>query len=269
MTAPQHPAQPARAARRPAHSEIHWDEVGDESHPLIALVHGAMDRSAGLLRLSRWLDHDHRVLRYDRRGYGRSAPHPGPFSMEYQVADLAQLLRGRKAVVVGHSYGGNVALALAARHPELVRGVVTYESPVSWVPWWPSATPSSAAIERADDTAAAAEGFMRRLIGSDRWDALPERTRATRRAEGAALVGELADLRAHEPWKPHEITVPVWVGVGEHASRHQQQGMRHVADVLPDARLVVLPGCHHMANATHPELFRRLLIDPLLRHLAD
>ena len=35
------------------------------------------------------------------------------------------------------------------------------------------------------------------MIGDARWDALPERTRATRRAEGAAMVGELADLRAH------------------------------------------------------------------------
>ncbi|MCU1501318.1 MAG: alpha/beta hydrolase fold, partial [Ilumatobacteraceae bacterium] len=82
------------------------DEAGDPSAPLIALVHGSMDRSAGMLKLSRRLDRRFRVLRYDRRGYGRSAPHGGPFDMDAQVADLVELLGGREAVVVGHSYGG-------------------------------------------------------------------------------------------------------------------------------------------------------------------
>ena len=104
---------------------------------MIALVHGSMDRSAGLLKLSRRLDDDHRVLRYDRRGYGRSAPHPGPFGMDGQVDDLVALLDERPAVVFGHSYGGNVALAVAARRPDLVRAVGVYESPLSWLDWWP------------------------------------------------------------------------------------------------------------------------------------
>ena len=78
------------------------------------------------------------MLRYDRRGYGRSTPHDGPFGIDEQVADLVALLDGRPAVVFGHSYGGNVALALADRHPELVRAVGVYETPLPWLDWWPS-----------------------------------------------------------------------------------------------------------------------------------
>ena len=37
---------------------------------------------------------------------------------------------------------------------------------------------------------------MRRLIGDEKWERLPRRRRAARRAEGAAMVGELADLAA-------------------------------------------------------------------------
>ncbi|HZX56412.1 MAG TPA: alpha/beta hydrolase, partial [Ilumatobacteraceae bacterium] len=84
------------------------EEAGDGDRPLIALVHGSMDRSAGMLKLSRRLDSDFRVLRYDRRGYGRSFPHPGPFMMAGQIDDLVGLLAGRRAVLVGHSYGGDV-----------------------------------------------------------------------------------------------------------------------------------------------------------------
>jgi len=246
---------------------IHADEVGDPAHPLIALVHGAMDRSAGMLRLSRRLDHDLRVLRYDRRGYGRSVPHPGPFDMAAQVADLVGLLAGRAAVIMGHSYGGNVALATAAQHPELVRGVVIYETPLSWEPWWSNTSAGARAVEQAADPEAAAEDFMRRLVGADRWDALPERTRATRRAEGLALVSELADLRSHQPWSADQIGVPVWVGYGSEALPQHRKGMPYAAEMIAGAHLVELSGCGHMAPNTHPEQFRHELIDPLLREL--
>ena len=83
-----------------------------EAH--VVVVHGALDRSAGLLKLSRRLDEQFLVTRYDRRGYGRSRPHDGPFTMEHQVADLVEVIArtagGLPTVVVGHSYGGNVAL---------------------------------------------------------------------------------------------------------------------------------------------------------------
>ena len=65
--------------------------------------------------MARLLQPHCRVLRYDRRGYGRSWPHPGPFTVNDQVDDLEELLADRPAVVVGHSYGGNVALAAAVR----------------------------------------------------------------------------------------------------------------------------------------------------------
>ena len=106
---------------------------------------------------------------------------------------------GRRAVIVGHSYGGNVALATAERHPSLVAGVVIYETPLSWEPWWPGTTAGAVAIKAAGQPEEAAEAFMRRIIGVERWEALPSGHAATRRAEGVALVDELADLREHQP----------------------------------------------------------------------
>src|SRR4051794_33882807 len=124
-----------RLADRSRRMNALWsDEAGDVERPLIALVHGSMDRSAGMLKLSRRLDAEFRVLRYDRRGYGRSFPHPGPFTMGGQVDDLVQLLAGRRAVLIGHSYGGDVALATADRHPDLIAGVAGFETPVSRPP---------------------------------------------------------------------------------------------------------------------------------------
>lgn len=247
------------------HRGIWSEEAGDPDAPLVVVVHGTMDRAAGMLRLSRKLDDRYRVLRYDRRGYGRSNPHDGPFDMDGQVHDLVALLHGRRAVVVGHSYGGNVALATAVRYPELVAGVAVYETPMSWEPWWPGTTSGSVAVASEDGTEVAAEVFMRRLIGDRRWDELPERTRATRRAEGAALVGELGDLRAHAPWDPQDVKVPVFVGRGSNGAAHHQTGMARMVELIPGSTLVTLDGCRHDAPTSHPADFCHQLVEPLLR----
>lgn len=252
----------------PAPVGVWRDEAGPEDGTFVVLVHGSMDRSSGMLKLSRVLDHVNRVARYDRRGYGKSAPHEGPFDMERQVDDLVDVIDGRPAVLVGHSYGGNVALATAARHPRLVRAVAIYESPLSWEPWWPGTTAGAAAVERLADPEGAAETFMRRMIGDARWDGLPERTRATRRAEGLAMVHELADLRLHRPWSAEQIHVPVLTGYGTKGSPHHQTGMRFVADEIDDAHVVELADCRHDAPLSHPALFAEMMVAPLLARLA-
>ena len=82
--------------------------------------------------------------------------------------------------MVGHSYGGNVALATVERHPDLVAGVVTYETPLSWLPWWPGDSAGGDAVAWRDDPEEAAERFMRRMIGDERWERLPPSSRASR-----------------------------------------------------------------------------------------
>jgi pimeloyl-ACP methyl ester carboxylesterase len=233
--------------------KIWFHETGDVEAPLIALVHGTMDRSAGLLRLSRCLDHAFRVLRYDRRGYGRSVTHPGPFDVDHQVSDLVGLLGGRRALVFGHSYGGNIALAIAARHPESVVAVAVYETPLSWLDWWPGTTAGADAIATRGDPADAAERFVRRLISDARWEKLPPSTRAARRSEGPAMVGELVDLREHAPWTATDIAVPVVAMFGERGAAHHRSGTEYLARELPDSHVVAIEEAHHFGPNTNPE----------------
>ena len=104
--------------------------------PLVVLVHGSMDRHRSFLRLRSRLRHC-RVVIYDRRGYERSrAVQPPASGVADHASDLACVLAERPAVVLGHSYGGVVALALAATRPDLVRAAVVYEPPMAWTDWW-------------------------------------------------------------------------------------------------------------------------------------
>lgn len=239
--------------------------AGHTGAPHVVLVHGSLDRSAGLLKLSRRLVDRYRVTRYDRRGYGRSRPHPGPFGMEHQVADLIEVIEQAPdavgpVVVVGHSYGGNVALAAADRHPDLVDGVVTFESPLSWLSWWPSSGAGGSAMAWSDDPEEAAERFMRRLIGDARWDKLPPSSRAARRAEGSAMIGELADLRQNAPWQADRITVPVLALHGGHGQEHHRAGTEALTAMLPTATMRTVDGARHFGPNTHPDAVAEMVI---------
>src|SRR5690606_29300448 len=130
--------------------------AGPADAPRIVLIHGSLDRAAGLLKLSRRLSPEFRVTRYDRRGYGRSVPSDGPFDIDAQVDDLIAVVvqESSPCVLCAHSFGGNIALALAERRPDLVRAVVTYESPMSWEPWWPGSSSTMASEQWANDPAA-------------------------------------------------------------------------------------------------------------------
>jgi pimeloyl-ACP methyl ester carboxylesterase len=238
---------------------LHTVEFGPLDAPLVVLVHGTMDRAGGMARAARILADRHRVLVYDRRGYGRSKPHAGPYDMTTQVEDLLTVMDGRPAVVVGHSFGGNVALAAAVSAPELVRAVAVYETPLSWMPWWPTHSGGSKSMSTSEDPQQAAEDFMRRMVGDDVWAKLPAKARADRRAEGPALVGELAALVAVAPYDPAMVRVPAVVAHGSLGSDHHRTGIEWLAATIPDAELMVIEGAAHGVHTSDPAAFAALV----------
>jgi pimeloyl-ACP methyl ester carboxylesterase len=75
----------------------------------------------------------YRLIRFHRRGFAGSSRAPVPFSMTEQAADAAALLKAlgiARAHIVGHSFGGMVALQLALDQPAMVRSLVVMEPPI-------------------------------------------------------------------------------------------------------------------------------------------
>jgi pimeloyl-ACP methyl ester carboxylesterase len=218
----------------------------------VVFVHGAMDRGAAFLRVTRLLA-DTSWWVYDRRGYGRSVE-GGTTDIQGHVCDLVGVLErvsvvdGRRPVVVGHSVGGAVALAATEQRPDLVESLLVYEAAMSWMPW---ATHAIAEVT-AGSPEQAAERFLRRHLGDEGWESMSPPSRDRRRAEGRALVAELSSAGRTPLFTPAAIERPVVVAHGSDAPERAVLAADAMLADLPHARRVVVQGTPHGAHLSHP-----------------
>jgi lipase len=124
---------------------LHVHEWGDPAAPPLLCLHGVTSHGPRFRRLAeRGLAERFRVLAPDLRGHGFSDWEP-PWDFEAHLEDVEETVRALdvdRADVVGHSFGGRLAMELALRRPSLVARAVLLD-PAVWVP------PQSA-LERAE-----------------------------------------------------------------------------------------------------------------------
>lgn len=123
------PAHPSSAAHHEGPDEaathVHWDATGPVGAPPIVFVHGAMmGRSVWSPQVAALADR-YRCISVDLPGHGSQRGRP--FSLDAAAAGVVAAIdqaAGGRAVVVGLSLGGYVAMTVAGHHPEKVRGLV-------------------------------------------------------------------------------------------------------------------------------------------------
>ena len=222
---------------------------------------------------SRW-----RVLAPDLYGYGKGARNDGlaDFRLDDEFIWLSPVFEraGGRFHLVGHSYGGLVALMTALRLPSRVQSVVIYE-PAAWSiavhadPVHPGAMEIDRlrrqTIELVDarQPDSAAENFVHYWAGPGIWDAMPA-DRKLITAQGMAKVRAefLAEILGHDSGQSSlsafsAITLPVLYLTGSET----KAAVRRLAEVLAPAFVkacrVDLPGLGHMGPVTHPDIVNR------------
>jgi pimeloyl-ACP methyl ester carboxylesterase len=237
--------------------------------PTVVLIHGSLDRSTSFARVVRRLPDLHTVV-YDRRGYHRSrAALPLHETFDGHVDDLLAVIDRRPVVVVGHSYGGDVALAAALR-PEShdsILAVAAYEPPMPWLADYrsaPDAAPRGAPVDDdptdPDVAAAAAERFFRRMVGDASWERLPESAKADRRADGPALATELRAIRLLEaPFDVAKMPGPATYGRGGNSATRHRRSVSWLLEHTPGSELFEIGGASHGAHLTHPDAFAAMV----------
>lgn len=145
----------------PGGPRVCYTDFGGSGVPVLAL-HGTFGRGRIFAGLARELGGVARIIAPDQRGHGRTDRRESYTCADF-VADAAAVLERLElapVVVLGHSRGGITAYQLAARHPDLVAGLIIedvgpvmrqpeIEHPVLPVRGWPAAAPTAAHLADA------------------------------------------------------------------------------------------------------------------------
>jgi len=278
---------PVGTVVRIAGRRLHYLGAGTATGLPVVLLHGA---SGNLLdwhvSIMPELARRHRVIAFDRPGFGHSAPAPGEaWTLSAQIEHMRQALMAlghRRYVLVGHSYAGALVLAWALAHPQEVAGVLTQSGAMMD---WGGGLGLTYTLGGAPVIGDVMAGIARVL------------------ASPAYVAKSLAEIFAPQPVPPGYIArAGIEFAVRPQTFRlnalmmdrlHRQIVMQQprygdiscpveivhgladiivpadlhaeaLAEVLPDARLTLMPGIGHMPHHAEP----RTIIDRIDRLMA-
>lgn len=232
--------------------------------PGVVCLHSNASSSAQWRSLMDLLAPKFHVIAADSYGAGKSPPRPPDTMLRDEVALLepAFARAGDPFGLVGHSYGGAIALVTAAMHPGRVSALALYEPTLFALV--ERETPRDVDgirntvvnAVRAGDRFAAARTFIDFWMEPGAFDRMPERNREAIAAAGVdvdewrkALFGEPTPREAFA-----RLDVPVLLLVGKQSPLSSRAVAGVLARTLRRVEVVELEGCGHMAPVTQPDL---------------
>lgn len=240
---------------------IHY-ELSGEGPPLV-LIHGWTHDARVWKLQAPGLARRFTVLRYDRRGWGRSGGRPDVSRDPGDLDSLMAALDLEDAHVVGHSQGGDAALRFTLAHPERVRSLTLYGAPppsgYGVPPAGEDTFPDMGAIVREHGVDSLRAVLFRHPLarGFERGGAGSELARQLWAANARRAFGAPAPPAGAAP-KPSmerltEVTVPTLVLTGDREMRHFRLAADAMAYLLPNATRVEVSGGGHAVHLQEPE----------------
>jgi pimeloyl-ACP methyl ester carboxylesterase len=239
------------------------------------LVHGLGGTSGGIWRhLAPDLAGDFTVVTFDLRGTGGSARTAGRYSLDDFVGDLRAVVASaglEQPALVGHSLGGSIVLAYAARHPEEVAALVAIAGPVLLPEQGRQAMRDRAETVESSGMAAVAEtvatngmapAFRKRRPEDLR--AFVELLEANDPAAYAATCRVLAELDLRPELE--RIVAPVLLIAGERDGVTPPAALAEIERALRNVRRVEVADTAHMLPWERPDVLAREVRSFLLAH---
>lgn len=241
-------------------------------NPAILLIHGLPGTADDFDAVAAQLRGRHTIA-FDRPGFGFSSGGYHPFAEQLAtIRQLIESLGSRRVVLVGHSYGGTLALAYAEQRPQDVKGLVLIDAAAGGA--------HSTAFRRAQSHLIQVLGWpvvqplanatfsqLLRTVSAQQGDALafdPGEVDHTHEDRLLALNMQQEDVDAYASEQLHaddviadvdkqlaSVQAPAVVIQGAGDKLIQPEHGRRLAALLPHARLVMVSG-GHMAPYVHP-----------------
>jgi pimeloyl-ACP methyl ester carboxylesterase len=253
------PGEPEATYAQIAGARVRYLDTGEpgDKRPTVVLLHGFASSMGNWVGVIPALKADHRVIALDLKGFGWTDRPPGDYSPQAQAKLILELMTQRgveQAALVAHSWGSSVALALTLDSPERVSRIALYDA---WV--YEEQLPTFFLWARAGSLGellfwlfykeqpalkVASAFYDQRYVTQELVDEVERQINrpGTSAAALAAVRGQRYDLvqarykGIDKPvllmWGREDAVTPLWVG-------------ERLVRELPDARLVVYPGCGH------------------------
>ena len=213
--------------------ELFYTKTG--SGPPLLLLHGNGEDGTYFVHQVEEFSRDFTVYAIDTRGHGQSPWGGAPFTISQFADDLLAFMDRQglpRADILGFSDGGNIALIFALRHPDRVRRLILNGANL--------------------DPKGVKPLVQLPIVLGYHFASLSKSPKAKARAE---LLGLMVNEPHIDPAELGKLSMPVLVIAGTR-DMIRENHTRLIANRIPNARLVLIPGDHFIANKA-PAAFDR------------
>lgn len=252
-------------------------------HPVVCL-HSNAAHSGQWRGLINALSPQYRLMAADSYGAGQTPDWPCDRTISLQ--DEVDLLNpvwdkaGDSFSLLGHSYGGAVALKAALQHPDRVRTLILFEPTFFAIVDQESPSPNDAdgirnavnlaglALDKGD-AYLAAQHFIDFWMGTGSWEKTPDERKAPI-AESVKNVRRWGHALFTEPTRIdafHSLDIPVLYMTGGRSTLSAHGVAKRLIAALPNVESVEFPNMGHMGPITHADRVNQTIGDFLAKHV--
>ena len=214
----------------------------------VILLHGGLGNADYWSNQVPELAKSHKVIVADSRGHGRSTRNADPYSYALMASDVIALmdhLKIDKAALIGWSDGGIIGLDIAIHHPERLSKLFAF-----------GANYNVGGLREDTGNSTVFNAYIEQC-GKDYAKLSKTPT------EYEAFLNQISEMWATQPdYKKEElqgIKVPTYIADGQYDEGIKQEHTREMAQLIPNATLVVMPNLSHFAMWQDPTIFNRAL----------
>lgn len=229
--------------------------VTGEGEPIV-LIHGFGLDSRIWRKQVEELSKTNKVITYDLRGFGKSSLPNGKYSHTEDLKELLKELNIKNPKLVGHSFGGEIAVEYALNHPNKVSSLVLISPSLRGIKGDTTEWEALVELGRTGNI----EGLRKRILGNPTFKDFKEGS------EGMELMKEIINgysgfhFMNRDPREIIEenpeiknLNCPVKVVIGEKEEEVQKEVAKKFKDEIGvEAR--VIPNCGHMGILEEPEI---------------
>lgn len=210
------------------------------------------------------LSKNHQVITYDLRGFGKSS---APMDQYTHVDDLNALLErlgASKIDLVGHSFGGEIALEYTLKYPEKIRKLYLIASSLSGYQFENKLWEDLMELGRSGNI----NEIKKRLLNHEIFDSLEDKPDVKNTVKGILkdyscwhfLNKDLREVRESDSMsRLEQIDIPVSIIIGEKDIKAQKEIAEILDKNLPKCTLNIIKNAGHMVNLEEPEKVSEIL----------